>query len=88
MKKGLCSPLKSAYNAPELQNIPYIPALKLSLERGVYALEAGPDADGISNSITTYMQQVWDGKLKIEDALQKTQNEVQTNRKQVFKDLK
>ena len=25
MKKGLCSPLKSAYNAPELQNIPYIP---------------------------------------------------------------
>lgn len=88
MRKGLCSPLRSAYDAPELQNIPYIPSLKISLERGVYALEAGPDADGISNSITTYMQQVWDGKLEIEEALQKTQDEIIANRRQIFKDLK
>lgn len=88
MKRGLCSPLKSAYDAPEVQNIPYIPALKQSLERGVYALEAGPDADGISNTITTYIQQVWDGKLGIDEALANMQEEVIANRKQVFKDLK
>ncbi|MBL4675018.1 MAG: extracellular solute-binding protein [Mucilaginibacter sp.] len=88
VQKGLCSPLKSAYDAEEVQEIPYIPALKASLSRGVYALEAGPDADMINSTITTYMQQVWNSRRTIGDALNAAQSEVVTKRKDIFRQLK
>lgn len=88
MKKGLCSPLRSAYDAVELEDVPYVPVLKESLERGVYALEAGPDADMINNTITTYVQQAWDTKLTVDEALKKSQAEIVTNRVNIFRELK
>lgn len=84
MKKGLCSPLKTAYDDPDVQNIPYIPALKHSLDRGVYWIEAGPDADLISNTVTNYLQKAWNGELSSQDALKKIQHEVVVGRKDIF----
>lgn len=88
IQNGLCSPLKTAYDSPELQGIPYLKALKESLGRGEYALEAGPDADPISSTITTYMQKVWDGNMDIDKALEQAQQEVITNRISIFKELR
>lgn len=46
--KGLSSPVRSVYEDPEVTgSIAYATALRQSLERGVYMLEAGPDSDPI-----------------------------------------
>lgn len=84
IKKGLCSPRKSAYDDPSVQYIPYLAALKTSLERGVYMAEAGPDADLINQTITKYAQKVWRNELEAEEAMKLMQNEIVEGRKEIF----
>ncbi len=87
-RKGLCSPLKTAYDDPEVKSLPYTTALKESLLRGVYTLEAGPDATMISDKMTTYIQKAWNHQLTPEQALINLQNEVVTERKKIFEQIK
>ena len=88
LKEGLCSPRKSAYNDSSVQNIPYLQALKTSLDRGVYMTEAGPDADVISQNITKYAQKVWRDELDPNSAINQLYKDVVKERKEVFKNLK
>jgi multiple sugar transport system substrate-binding protein len=85
VKKGLCSPLLSAYNDSSVQNIPYIPALKEALTRADYMMEAGPDADLISNIITKYVQKMFINELTSEEALKAAKAEIENDRKAFYK---
>lgn len=85
VKQGLCSPMKSVYNDPEVRKIPYIPALQTSLARAEYMLEAGPDADLINNVMTKYLQKVWNGELTTNDGLSKAKTEIEQGRVALFK---
>lgn len=84
IERGLCSPVKSAYDAPEVQTIPYIKALKTSLERAEYMLEAGPDADLVSNVITTHLQKIWTGSESIDEGLKAAKAEIEKERIKFF----
>lgn len=75
-KKGLCSPLKTTYEDPGVKKIPYSDALKESLQRGSYVFEAGPESDAVMNIITNYIQQVWNGKLPVDEALEQIENDI------------
>lgn len=88
MKNGLCSPRRSIYEREEVQQIPYVNALKNSLNRGVYMAEAGPDADKISQIITNYVQRAWRGEIDAQTALVKMQEEIVVARQQIFKTVK
>lgn len=87
-KKGLCSPLKSTYDDPEVQKIPYSKALKTSLERGVYMFEAGPESDLVSQTLSNYLQQFWNDKLTAEEALAKAKADIEKGRVSIYKALK
>ena len=86
-KIGLCSPLRTTYNSPEMQNIPYNDALKQSLERGIYMFEAGPEADLINQTLTKYIQELWQGKISVKQALYHAQDEIETGRIEIYKNL-
>ncbi len=88
IKQGLCSPLRSAYDAPSVQNIPYLKALKKSLDRGVYMAEAGPDSDLINQTITKYAQKVWREELAPKDAIEQLQKEVSEKRREIFEHIR
>jgi len=83
-KLGLASPLRSTYADAGVQELPYIAALKESLDRGCYMLEAGPDADLIAQKIDTYVQKAWLGELTPAEALNSMQEEITTERKELF----
>jgi multiple sugar transport system substrate-binding protein len=87
-KKGLCSPLKSIYDDTGVQRIPYINALKISLNRGVYMFEAGPESDLVNQTLTNYLQQFWDDKLTAEQALTKANEDIAKGRADIYKALK
>lgn len=87
-KRGLCSPLKSTYDDPEVQKIPYANALKTSLERGVYMFEAGPESDLVSQALTNYLQQFWDDNLTAEETLKKASEDISKGRVDIYKALK
>lgn len=87
-KKGLCSAMRTVYDDPEVAKIPYSQALNKSLERGVYMLEAGPDATIISEIITTYLQKYWNDELTAEKALEAMQNEIEVGRRKIFSSKK
>ncbi|NVO03002.1 MAG: extracellular solute-binding protein [Bacteroidetes bacterium] len=87
-KQGLCSPRKSVYENKEVQKIPYINALKTSLERGVYMMEAGPDADKISQIITKYVQFAWKNEINSKEALKNMQNDIIQSRAEIYKNIK
>jgi multiple sugar transport system substrate-binding protein len=80
LQHGLCSPMRSAYDAPEVQDVPFAAALKTSLERAEYMLEAGPDADLISTSITTALQRIWNGQSTIPDGLRAAKEQIEKER--------
>lgn len=84
IQQGLCAPTMSAYDAPEAQKVPYVTALKTSLLRAEYMLEAGPDADLINNVITTYIQKIWNGEMSVKDALNAAKTEIEKDRKVLF----
>jgi multiple sugar transport system substrate-binding protein len=87
-KKGLCSPLKSTYDDPEVQKIPYAIALKTSLERGIYMFEAGPESDLVSQTLTNYLQQFWDNKLTATEAMAKVNEDISKGRVDIYKAIK
>lgn len=87
-KKGLCSALKTVYDDPEIQKIPYSNALKTSLERGVYMLEAGIDATMISDKITANLQKMWNNELTPDQAVANMQKEIDAERKTIYTNLK
>jgi ABC-type glycerol-3-phosphate transport system substrate-binding protein len=87
-RKGLCSPLITAYDDPQVQRLPYTAALKSSLLRGSYTLEAGPDATMISDKMTTYIQKAWNGELSPQQALDALQTEVVSARTKIFQQIK
>lgn len=84
IQKGLCAPTKSAYDAPEAQLVPYVPALKTSLLRAEYMLEAGPDADLINNVITTYIQKIWNNEISVKEGLNAAKERIEKERKPLF----
>ena len=87
-KKGLCSCLKTAYDDPEVKKMPYTLALKNSLARGVYMLEAGIDATMISDKITANLQKMWAGEYTPEQAVSNMQKEIDAERKTIYSNLK
>ena len=84
VKKGLCSPRKSVYDDPSVQSVPYVPALKASMNRAEYMLEAGPDGDFISTTITKYIQKIWNGELSTEAGLKAAKKEIAGGRAKFF----
>ncbi len=84
IQQGLCAPTMSAYDAPEAQKVAYVPALKASLLRAEYMLEAGPDADLINNVITTYIQKIWNNEIGVREGLNAAKAEIEKERKSLF----
>lgn len=84
IQQGLCAPTMSAYDAPEAQKVAYVPALKTSLLRAEYMLEAGPDADLINNVITTYIQKIWNNEIGVKEGLNAAKSEIEKERKPLF----
>jgi len=84
MQLGLCSPLRSAYDSPEVKAIPYAEALRASLERGVYMVEAGPDADVIQEAVTQAVQRIWTGQGTVEGELKGATQNLRNKRKEIF----
>jgi len=64
---GLLPPTRSALSNSRVLAVPYMQAVKDSLERGRYMLEAGPDSEIISREITSAIQSAWLGKLLPKD---------------------
>jgi multiple sugar transport system substrate-binding protein len=87
-KRGLCSGSQKAYEDAEVQKIPYTDALHKSLQRGGVVIEAGPDANMISEVITTYVQKVWNGELSPAQGLSQAQAEIVSKRKEIYSTLK
>jgi multiple sugar transport system substrate-binding protein len=90
MKIGLCSPLRSVYDTVEVRQIPYANALKISLDRGVYMLEAGPDADAVITILSDALQNLMKdpkGKERVADVLNQAQQEIQKKRSEIFRYL-
>ena len=85
--KGLSTALKSIYKDEEVKKISHMPALQKSLERGGIYLEAGPDSDMISETLSTYIQKVWRNELTSEEALRKAQEEIEYKRKEIYTKL-
>ena len=84
IQQGLCAPTMSAYDAPEAQKVSYVPALKKSLLRAEYMLEAGPDADLINNVITTYIQKIWNNEIGVKEGLDAAKAQIEKERKPLF----
>ncbi len=87
MQQGLCSPLMTVYDMKEVKDIPYATALKDSLIRATYMLDAGPDGDAIMTIMTKYLQMIWMGQLNVEDALKTAQTEIVVERQKIFEAL-
>lgn len=83
LKKGLSSPVKSVYNNPDVQSIPYLGALKQSIERSVYMMEAAEDAEVCNQAITKYVKRAWNGQMTASQALQDAHNEIENFQKQL-----
>jgi multiple sugar transport system substrate-binding protein len=86
-KRGLCPASSVTFEDPSVKALPYTAALKQSVQRGGVILEAGPDANMISDVITNYVQKAWSGDLSPENALAQAQKEIETKRKDLFKNI-
>lgn len=84
VEEGLCSPVRDAYATVDRAIVPYADALRDSLDRGVYMLEAGPDADLIAQEITRALQAAWRGELTAAQAMQRAQEEIVRQRPAVW----
>jgi hypothetical protein len=87
-KAGLCPASKVTYENKDVKNLPYIEALKTSIDRGGVILDAGADADMISQVLTNYVQKMWDEELSPSQAVELATKEIQIKRKDIFKNLK
>lgn len=86
--KGLSSPLRSVYNDPEVLQIPHMQALMESLSRGGIYLEAGPDANMISETLSTFIQRAWKDELTPEAAVRQAAAEIRRRRDEIYRTLK
>lgn len=84
MKKGLCSAVKSAYDDPEVRKLPYVDAVRDSLARGAYMLEAGPDSGLIRDTIETALQRIWKGEESVDGGLRAAQQTIRDKRAQIL----
>lgn len=80
LNRGLSSPSRAAYDAPQNRDLPFAPALKTSLDRGTYMLEAGPDAVAIQQILETYLQRAWRREATVPDLLRRAETEVREAR--------
>ncbi len=85
--KGLSTPLESVYDIPEVKEVAHMNALKESLQRGGIYLEAGPASDMIAETLSTYIQRVWNDELTAEEALEKAHEEISIKRAEIYKKL-
>lgn len=83
-KKGLCSPLKTVYENEEVKKLPYTEAVKASLDRGIYMMEAGPETNIITEVVSNYVQKAWSGEISPKQALAQMQKEVEERRKELY----
>jgi ABC-type glycerol-3-phosphate transport system substrate-binding protein len=83
-KRGLCPASSITFENPEVKALPYASALQQSLSKGGVILEAGPDANMISEVITNYVQKAWSGELSPKNALAQAHNEIVIKRKEIF----
>lgn len=88
MKRGLCSALKTAYDDPQVQSLPYAAALRQSLERGTYMVEAGPDSTAIQETITEYLQKMWRNEISAEAGIKEAQKAIELRRAEIYRNLK
>ncbi len=86
-KRGLCPASSVTFENPYVKALPYSIPLRESIEKGGVILEAGPDANMISDVITNYVQQAWTGKLTPEVALAEAHKEIEMKRTELFKNI-
>jgi multiple sugar transport system substrate-binding protein len=86
--KGLSTPLMSVYDDPDVQKDPHMLPLKESLTRGGIYLEAGPDADMISETLSNYIQKVWRDEITAQDALRQASEEISYKRANIYEKLR
>lgn len=85
--QGLSSPLESVYQDTRVLDVAHMEALKESLERGDIFLEAGPDSDMIAETLSTYIQKVWQDEISVEQALEQAAREINTKRAAIYQRL-
>jgi len=84
MEHGLCSPLRSAYDEPGVDKIPYAAALRQALEKGTYMAEAGPDADAVQEAVTLAVQRIARGEVSAEEGLREARVNLERKRAEIF----
>lgn len=77
---GLFPATRIALSDPEVLSRRYMPAVKTSLERGVYMLEAGVDSTLISQRITDSMQRAWRGDISALEVGAEAMREIERDR--------
>ncbi len=90
--RGLGSPRRSVYDDPAVvRAVPYASALKESLDRGVYMLEAGPDADVVISRISARLQTLLRERLggrvsvaRVRTVMQELEADLRRERSRVF----
>lgn len=86
-KRGLCPASNKTFDDPAVKALPYAAALRASVQKGGVILEAGPDANMISDVVTNYVQKAWNGDLTPEQAMAQAQKEIDSKRKDIFKNI-
>ncbi|MBS0288650.1 MAG: extracellular solute-binding protein [Proteobacteria bacterium] len=84
LSDGLCSPVFDAYEDTQAKQLPYVEALKESLKRGVYMLEAGPEADQIEVILSNNLQSMLKGDIEPQQMLFNTSLEIESLRNNMF----
>lgn len=89
-KQGLCPPTKEVYDDDDLKkSVPYISALKESLEHGVYMLEAGPESEALISLMSDALQTLFrDSNLSVDDVLKSTESEMAAKRREFYELLR
>jgi multiple sugar transport system substrate-binding protein len=83
-KEGLCSPLRTVYDDKDVNKLPYSKAVKESLERGIYMMEAGPETNLITEVVSNYIQKAWLGEITAKEALTRMQSEIEAGRGSLY----
>jgi len=84
MAHGLTSARWDVYNDPAVQQVPYMKALKRSLDHGFYMIEAGPDAKVIEAMLSSAIEQVWKGQESASEALTVAAQKIRETRSRYF----
>lgn len=92
LSKGLCPPTRAPYLKEDIRKkLPYVESVYDSLSRGAYMLEAGPEADGVIQQLSSMLQVLWrktdaDGNVKgLDETLSLTENSIRKYQKEVYR---